>query len=58
MSGPLDSSDQHGGLGIANFGRRSAVQQFVEKFDTAYVAFDGADLEAFDAVEKRDKRGY
>ncbi len=22
------------------------------------VAFDGADLEAFDAVEKRDKRGY
>ncbi len=28
----------------------------MEKLDTAYVAFDGADLEAFDAVEKKDKR--
>ncbi len=24
----------------------------MEKLDTAYVAFDGADLEAFNAVEK------
>ncbi len=28
------------------------------ELDTAYVTFDGADLEAFNAVEKRDKRGY
>ncbi len=30
----------------------------MEKLDTAYVALDGADLEAFDAVEERNKRGY
>ncbi len=29
----------------------------MEELDTAYVTFDGADLEAFNAVEKRDKRG-
>ncbi len=29
-----------------------------KKLDTAYVALDGADLEAFDAVEERNKRGY
>ncbi len=28
----------------------------MEELDTAYVTFDGADLEAFNAVEKRDKR--
>ncbi len=26
----------------------------MEKLDTAYVAFDGADLEAFNAVEERN----
>ncbi len=57
-SGSLNSSYQHSGLRIANFGRRSTVQQLVEELDTAYVTFDGADLEAFNAVEKRDKRGY
>ncbi len=30
----------------------------MEKLDTAYVAFDGADLEAFNAVEERNKIGY
>ncbi len=30
----------------------------MEKLDTAYVALDGADLEAFDAVEERNKIGY
>ncbi len=30
----------------------------MEELDTAYVTFDGADLEAFNAVEKRDKIGY
>ncbi len=28
----------------------------MEKLDTAYVAFDGADLEAFNAVEERNKK--
>ncbi len=28
----------------------------MEELDTAYVTFDGADLEAVNAVEKRDKK--
>ncbi len=30
----------------------------MEKLDTAYVALDGADLEAFNVVEEKNKRGY
>ncbi len=30
----------------------------MEKLDAAYITFDGTDLDAFDAVEKRDEGGY